>query len=465
MNLKDELHRRLFPQEAKQQERLMSMFLDGVHLPLEIQLARLQESSSDLFNKLITSSDYVQTLSEYSDSDRLRDIEFNYQLYDTNGTFSGATDRNLDYGLGKRVMIHSDTDEDVIQEALRAVRNTPVLGVRNFRQMGLDYSIQGEMLFIVWFSELTKLSTITRIPTQDITIVWADELTKVVPALYILKSQEGDIVYRDWRTMDEVVDAYLAENEDAVYATDLESNTLGLEHLAVWTVGSKRHNKSGRGQPLLNVITKNVEFFSQFDDQRFAVSNRAASYTEEYGVSGTNTDLQTFINRESAYAPPGSALVGNDGVERKWNNNPTGANSERFNQHIWYQGIAAATGQNHAMGGIPSALSNRSVLDKLMEIFIEYIENMQNTIADTIRDVFMIVVLVHNNVQLIGTPELLLATVDRNIIVTLDTPVNIDLSLAMSYVLQQRDKEDLDDEEIRQIEALETIIYQKFGIN
>jgi len=461
---KQRLHAYLFPEEVAKRERLIQIYLEGAHLPTDIQRQRMVESSGDLFNRLVTSDDYIQTLEDYSDADRLRDIEFNYQMYYTNGTFSGVTDRNLDYGLGKRVKITSSTDEEIITEALTAVRNTPILGVKNFRLLGLDFTMQGEMMFVVWYSELTKLSTISRIPTQDMKIIWADELTKLVPALYILKTADGDVLYRDWRTVDETVDKYLAENESVIYANDLESNVLDLQHVCVWSVGSKRHHKSGRGQPLLNNITKNSLYMSQFDDQRFAISSRGATYTEDFGVDGTNTDLSDFINREADVAPYGSAFVGNSAVNREWNNNPTGINSERFNQHVWYQPIASSTGQNHAMGGIPSALSNRSVLDKLMEIFIEYIETMQNTIADTIRDVFVVVVLVSKNPQLIGTPELLLGTLDTDINVTLDTPVNIDIKLAMEFILQQRAKEQITPEEEVRIASLETTIYNKFGI-
>ena len=68
----------------------MQLFLDGVHLPTSVQVARLQEASGDLSNKVIAPADYIQTLAEYPDSERKRDIDFNYQLYYTNGTLLGS---------------------------------------------------------------------------------------------------------------------------------------------------------------------------------------------------------------------------------------------------------------------------------------------------------------------------------------------------------------------------------------
>lgn len=462
---KERLHRFLFPEEIVAREKLTRIYAEGLHLPVEVQLNRLNEVSGDLFNKVITAADYQTQLATYSAADRRRDILFSYQMYSTNGTFSGVADRNLDYGLGQKVHVISSNNNDVVQEALNAVRNSPIFSIETFRNIGLDFTMEGELLFVLWYDPVTKLTTISRLPTEDVTIVWADSLTKMIPSMFVLKSDQGDIAYRDWRALDETVDTYLSDNENVTYADDLESNTMNLQHVVVWVVGSKRHRNSGRGQPLLNNITKNSEFLSQFDDQRFSVASRSATYTDQVTVDGTNKDIEDFINREDPYVPYASTFVGNTGINKEWTNAPSGSQTERFNQNIWYQNIAAATSQNHAMGGIPSALSNRSVLDALMEIFIQHIETFQNTIAGVLRTVFTMVAIIGESPDVIGKVEMLGEKFNMiDMVVSLDTPINLNVSDAMMFIEQQRAREDLTPEELTQVTTLESMIYSKFGV-
>ena len=463
MNLREKLSYILYP---KTKDTLREVYSSGMHLPLEVQLARLEETSGDLFRKLVTRQDYVTSLDTYTDADRKADIDYSYKLYYTNPTFSGIIDRYLDFGLGRRVSIVTSTHEEVINEVMDSVRNTTVFGVKHFRDSGVDFICEGEILYVLWYDQSTKLTTVSRLPTKDIEIVWKDKLTKKLPLVYILKTDEGDIIYRDWRTQDDELATYLNDS-NGMYADDLENNVLGLNHVVVWAVGGKRNITSGRGMPLLNVVFKSSEYLSQFDDQRFAVSSESAKYTESYSVNGGQQSLEDFINREMQSVPtPGSGLVTNDALERTWNNNPTGAQVERFNQHIWLQGVSGATGLNGAILGVPSMLSNRSVLDKLMEIFMEYIESFQNTIADTIKDVFKLVILISENPSVFGTPELFEPSKnDIDITVSLETPISIDLDQAISFINQRYSVIDsLDEEGKAQLAKLEKTVYLKFGV-
>ncbi len=458
------LHKFIFPKESTQLNELLQLRELGTHLPLPVQLARLDEASGDLFNKLVALGDYQQSLEVYNDGQRKSDCEYCWQMYYTNNTYKGVADRTLDYGLGKSVQVISSSNDVVVQETLSAVRNKAVFGVMAFRHMGLSFLNESEVMFVLWYDESTGLTTIQRLQTYDMKIVWADTLTKTVPLVYLVNSEEGTIAYRDWRTQDDMLNTYLSENEDVILASDMESNILGLNHVAVWAVGTNRHITSGRGLPTYISVTKNAEYLSQFDDQRFAVSSESAKYTAEYTVDGGSKDLQDFINRESDnYAPYGSAYASNTAVEREWQNNPTGANSERFNQHVWTQGISAATSLNGAQLGIPSMLSNRSVLDKLHETFIEAIEAFQNIVADVLKDVFNVVTIISSNANVIGTPELFEQQA-LDLRVNLDTPLNIDIDQATTFIDVQRKREDITPEEQERLTMLEKLVYDKFGV-
>jgi len=424
-----------------------------------------QEAAKDIFNQLVKPSDYRLMRDTYTQAKRKEEIENSYQLFYSNTTAHGLIGRTLDYGLGKRVFVKSDSGQDVIDEVVGAIRNTAVLGVRNFRHIGFDFLHQMELLYVVWYDEATKLSTVTRLPTTSMEIVWADPLTMIIPSLFIFTTDEGKIVYRSWTTMDEALNTYLSENDDAIYADNMKSNTMGLSHVAVWAVGHIRHYTSGRGVPYLSVVSKLSQYLAQFEDQRAAISAKAAMYTDEYDVDGTSFDLQDFINRETRAGNPayGSSFVGNDGVEHEWANNHTNTQQERFLQHVCLQGVTAATGANHAFLGVPSALSNRSVLDKLMEVFVEYIESFQNTVSDTIRELFTVILLVSSGAPF-GDPTLLEVERDATIVVTLDTPININVPDAMQFVAAMRARESLTPEEEARVVELEKIIFQKFGV-
>jgi len=463
MTLRERISYLLYPETRK---TLDSILEQGLHLPLEVQQARLAETSGDLFKKVVTRSDYITPLTTYTDAERTQDIEYAYYLYYSNPTISGIVDRYLDFGLGRSVSVVSTTNEDVIEEVMQSIRNSSVFGIKHFRDSGVDFICEGELLYVLWYDTTTKLTTISRLPTRKVEIIWADPLTKKIPQFYLLNTTEGIILYRDWRTQDDVLQAYISENE-VIYANDLENNVLGLEHIVVWSVGGKRHVTSGRGMPLLSVVFKNSEYLSQFDDQRFAVSSESAKYTESYTIQGGQRSLEDFINREEASVPVfGSGFASNEAVNREWNNNPTGANSERFNQHVWLQGISSATSLNGAILGVPSMLSNRSVLDKLMEIFVEYIESFQNTIADTIKDVLKLVVLISENPTVFGTPQLFEPNDNLlDITVSLETPISIDLDLAMKFISQgYANYDQLDEISQLKLRELVDVVFMKFGV-
>lgn len=457
-------------ENRKLRSRLKEIEDSGALLPMAVQFAKMQEAAPDLFRKLVTAQDYLEELPEYTDALRLADVNNSYQSYYTNPTVSGVVDRYLDYGLGRQVTVVSSSNPDIVTETMSSIRNSSVFGIKFFRDMGVDFIAEGELMYVCWYDEATKLTSISRLPTKNLQILWKDPITKKIPLVYILPTDEGDIVYRDWRTLDEELDTVLSDNEGYIYADEMESNTLDLKHVSVWAVGGKRHVTTGRGMPLLNVIMKNSDYLAQFDDQRAAVSAQSATYAEGYTIQGGSTALNDFINRESGEVPAfGSSFVGNQQVEREWNNNPTGANAERYNQHILLQGIASATSLNGAILGVPSMLSNRSVLDKLMEIFIQYIEGFQNIIADTMRDVFNVVVIISSNPALFGTPELFDPSLNEQrleLVVSLDTPVSVDIIQAISFVQQQYAVIDkLTPEEAVKLKQLEKTIYLKFGVS
>ena len=427
-------------------------------------LSKIQESQA-LFDNDIPTTDYAQRLQSYTDADRERDIQTVQTMFYNNSTYGAVCDNAVRYGLGRKVSV-SGTDErtnSVINEVIDATRNLGAFSLSSLRQTGLNLINQAELFFVVWYDQHTRLSTVQRLDTTKLKIIWDDPTTKQTPQFFILSVGDNEVLYRDWRTSDKQVREFLNKNKNTYVFADALSKNNSLKHVAVWAVGENRHILSGRGVPLYLSTVKSCMYLSRFEDQRFAVAKESAKVTTVTQLQANPNSVSDFIDRKILNGvASGSEYVTNDQIVREWQENPTGITSERFNPYIWMQSITARTGQHAAMLGIPSMLSNRSVLVVLQGVFAEHVEAFQNSVADVYRTLFHVILLIYNNTKLLGTEEILSLPV-QEFIINLDTPYIIDTAFGLELLKTALDDEDLRKDTDSNTQLL-NILYQKLGV-
>ncbi len=470
---------RLFPKEISElntaYERIETAMRTGafVNDPQRV-LAALREDSRLLDLIVRTRGTAAFGGHQYTGADRQRVIEQARRMRIDNVSISQAAKIWTDFGTGQTVAVSASeaAAETALSEFWGAIRNEPILGVRNIAEISFDALDEGEIAFVFWYSPLDGESYLRTLPTDSLELITLpnDPTTTV---FYKYTNTNSETVYfPDWKaTPEQLAEIKLPDDAlrfDIGVGGEIE---LGGEqqrvtravvlHVARNTVKVK--SESGelvrRGLPQFSNALEWAKVLTQFMGDRAAVARKAAMFTETVTVSGGSravaditSQLQSGLVTGSDYSdtnpPPAAASdwIQNDEVKRDWQQRDTGASSARYDGRMLAGQMTQGTGIPLHLSGFPDALANRSTAEELKIPFFEQIKRYRVWFRSVWEDVCVVVLMLlekHGTLK-IGT--------GNEITVDLDVPVGltVDEILAIFNSLEKAAKDGVIDNVVAQ---------------
>ena len=451
---------RLFPARMEEMQRMVDIFEDaydrgGMLMPPDKVIERLQESGQLVDLIMRTRGHAFGIGHELSDRDRQRAVRQAIYMFQTNVNIEKAVRTWTDFGLGQRVDLRSsDPAADVIlDEFWSAERNSGVIGQRHLHERSEDALNEGELLFVFWYSTLNGMTTIRRMSTENVKVVFEDPREKTVPILYIDQQGEKSVVYRDWRISKERFSEEL-QNLDAHHVSaDEFSPTISIagedvpvtEHVVLW-VNRNRNSTIGRGMPQFTNGFEWAKVLQDFMGDRAAVARKAAIYTEKVSIDGGSRELKKFKDRLEGglYSgdrtletminqPAASDWLENTGVNREWMSRNTGATAARFDGRMLAGQLSVNTGIGLHWAGFPDALANRSTAEEILRPFWQQIQRYQSWWVSVIEDIGTIVLRIADEFSAFRVSP------DQKISVTLEVPVSMEVESLILLLTEVRE--------------------------
>lgn len=413
----------------------------GLLMPPEKVIQRLEESGQLVDLIMRTRGRAFGLTHQLSETDRDAAVQQATWMFDTNVNIERAVRMWTDFGLGERVNIRADDNaaNNILDEFWNAIRNSAIIGQRHLHERSQDAMNEGEIALIFWYSVIDGTSTIRKMGTAGLRVVWEDPLDKTIPLLYLRDLGERTLAYRDWRTSEARFEEELDKLNGPVNADDfVPTITIGdddipvTKHVVLWATRN-RNNILGRGMPQFNNGLEWARVLQDFMGDRAAVARKAAMYTEKVKIDGGSKELSKFKSRaegrlNTGYGtgpinpyPAASDWVENTGVTREWMNRNSGGTSARYDGRMIAGQLSVNTGVGLHWMGFPDALANRSTAEEILRPFWQQIERYQSWWTSVLEDVGRIVLMLadeHSSASV--DPE-------TKIVVTLEVPISTEV--------------------------------------
>jgi hypothetical protein len=451
---------RLFPQRMNEMSHMVDILekayeRGGLLMPPEKVIQQLSESGQLVDLIMRTRGRAFGLGHELSERDREGAVAEATYMFQSNVNIEKAVRTWTDFGLGQRVDLRSDdqTADVVLDEFWGATRNSGVIGQRHLHERSEDALNEGELAFIFWYSTLDGSTTVRKMGTQRLKVIFDDPKDKTVPIMYIEERGDQKVVYRDWK-ISKTQFAEELQNLDATHVSaDEFSPTINIdgddipvtEHVVLW-VTRNRNTTLGRGMPQFLGGFEWARVLQDFMGDRAAVARKAAIYTEKVNIDGGSRELKKFKQRteQGLYSndrlldraintPAASDWVENTGVNREWMNRSTGATAARFDGRMLAGQLSVNTGVGLHWMGFPDALANRSTAEEILRPFWQQIQRYQAWWVSVIEDMGAIVLSIADEFGAVTLP------LDTKISVTLEVPVSMELEQLITLLTEIRE--------------------------
>lgn len=423
----------------------------GLLMPPEKVVQQLKESGQLVDLIMRTRGRAFGVSHQLSEMDRDAAISYATYMFQTNVNIERAVRMWTDFGLGQRVDLRSadETANAVLDEFWNAIRNSSIIGQRHLHERSEDALNEGELALIFWYSTVDGTSTVRRMPTKGLKVVWADPDDQTIPLLYLRELGDKKIAYRDWRTetadFEDAVDELngpISADEFVPTITIDGDDVPVTQHVVLWA-SRNRNSTLGRGMPQFNNGLEWARVLQEFMGDRAAVARKAAMYTEKVRIDGGSRDLEKFKNRaeggaqgysDNVVSPAASDWLENTGVVREWMNRNTGATSARYDGRMLAGQLSVSTGIGLHWMGFPDALANRSTAEEILRPFWQQIERYQVWWISVLEDVGRIVLKLKDEYSAVDVNS------DAKIAVTLETPLSVEVGLIVSLLKETREQ-------------------------
>lgn len=425
----------------------------GLLMPPEEVIRKLEESGQLVDLIMRTRGRAFGLTHELTERDRDSAVEQATWMFDRNINIERAVRMWTDFGLGERVDIRAENARanKVLDEFWNAIRNSAIIGQRHLHERSEDVLNEGELALIFWYSTIDGTSTIRKMSTLGLRIIWEDPLDKTIPMIYLRDLGERTLAYRDWRISEEKFQEELAKLNGPVSADEFvpkitinDEDVPVTKHVVLWATRN-RNSKLGRGMPQFNNGLEWARVLQDFMGDRAAVARKAAMYTEKVKIEGGSKELNTFKDRteerlSSNYSgainpyPAASDWLENTGVTREWMNRNSGATSARYDGRMIAGQLSVNTGVGLHWMGFPDALANRSTAEEILRPFWQQIERYQAWWSSVLEDVGRIVLMLVNDYSAFSVnPE-------TKVIVTLEVPISVEVGTIQVLLSELREQ-------------------------
>lgn len=322
---------------------------------------RISEFDSHYLDYLVSHLRYTELGTEIGEDDRLRVVREARILYRKSVLSNYVISLWTNYGFSDNVKITPNDDKavEIWEEFWNADRNRAILSQRELHVQSNIVLRDGEFYNSFWTDKTTGLTTIRRMPTEEITNYVKDPNDSYTVVFYertftpVGKTAPVKWYYPDWNAFSDVVgtgfDFSEGSDEEEWRGIDQEGNAITGQDLLEQYTGVKnfvradrvrpdvfvcmmpvQHNKmTERGWPLMSTGFDWDREHKRFRENRAAVAEGVATFIREVkGASGSRgidalknrfqSSLATGLDTErNPPAAPGSTLFTNEAVNVK----------------------------------------------------------------------------------------------------------------------------------------------------